>query len=82
MTMHMRCREQVVYKFNIEYNENVVTDPLTPEVTARLDEILGELNYGAESSGDLFSTRRMEEASMLRITPWTAALITAALICG
>ena len=44
---------QVVYKFNIEYNENVVTDPLTPEVTARLDEILGELNYGAESSGDL-----------------------------
>ena len=42
---------QVVYKFMIEYNDNTVTDSLTPEVTARLDEMLNEANFGGFEDG-------------------------------
>ena len=35
----------------IEYNDNTVTDSLTPEVTARLDEMLNEANFGGFEDG-------------------------------
>ena len=40
---------QVVYKYTIERDNGDVENPLNPDVTARLDEILSEVNFGEQA---------------------------------
>lgn len=45
---------QVVYKYTIERDNGSGDDSLSPDVTARLDEILNEVNYGETTTGDIY----------------------------
>ena len=67
---------QVVYKYTIERDNGDVEDPLSPDVTARLDEILNEVNFGEGSSGGAVYFDSNASATIDSVDVWDSSYFT------
>ena len=67
---------QVVYKYTIERDNGNVEDPLSPDVTARLDEILNEVNFGEGSGGDAVYFDPNASATIDSVDVWDSSYFT------
>ena len=67
---------QVVYKYTIERDNGDVEDPLSPDVTARLDEILNEVNFGEGSGGDAIYFDPNASATIDSVDVWDSSYFT------
>ena len=67
---------QVVYKYTIERDNGNVEDPLSPDVTARLDEILNEVNFGEGSGGDAVYFDPNASATIDSVDVWDSSCFT------
>ena len=67
---------QVVYKYTIERDNGDVEDPLSPDVTARLDEILNEVNFGEGSGGDAVYFDPNASATIDSVDVWDSSYFT------
>ena len=67
---------QVVYKYTIERDNGNVEDPLSPDVTARLDEILNEVNFGEGSGGGAVYFDSNASATIDSVDVWDSSYFT------
>ncbi len=67
---------QVVYKYTIERDNGDVEDPLSPDVTARLDEILNEVNFGEGSGGGAVYFDPNASATIDSVDVWDSSYFT------
>ena len=67
---------QVVYKYTIERDNGDVEDPLSPDVTARLDEILNEVNFGEGSGGGAVYFDSNASATIDSVDVWDSSYFT------
>lgn len=67
---------QVVYKYTIERDNGDAEDPLSPDVTARLDEILNEVNFGEGTGGDAVYFDPNASATIDSVDVWDSSYFT------